>query len=64
MEKRTFGIILILLGIVGLILAGVNFMKGGGNTHNVKQIVTFGVLGAVFFFAGIGLIQNTRDKAT
>ena len=64
MEKRTFGIILILLGIVGLILAGVNFMKGGSNTHNVKEIVTYGVLGAIFFFAGIGLIQNTRDKAT
>jgi hypothetical protein len=64
MEKRTFGIILIILGIAGLILAGVNFMKGGGNTHNVKQIVTYGVLGAIFFFAGIGLIQNTRDKAT
>jgi hypothetical protein len=63
MEKRTLGIILSLLGITGLILAGVNFLNGGGN-YNVKQIVTFGVLGAVFFFAGIRLIQNTRDKAT
>jgi hypothetical protein len=64
MEKRTLGIVLALLGILGLVLAGVNFLKGGGNTYNVKQIVTFGVLGAVFFFAGIRLIQNTRDKAT
>jgi len=64
MEKRTLGIILTLLGIVGLILAGVNFLKGNSNTYNVKQIVTFGILGAVFFFAGIRLIQNTRDKAT
>lgn len=64
MEKRVFGIILSLLGIVGLILAGVNFMNDGANTHNIKQIILYGVLGAIFFFAGIGLIRNTRDKAT
>jgi hypothetical protein len=64
MEKRTLGIILTLLGIAGLILAGVNFLKGSSNSYNIKQILTFGILGAVFFFAGIRLIQNTRDKAT
>ena len=64
MEKRVFGIILALLGIVGLILAGVNFMNDGASTHNIKQIILYGVLGAIFFFAGIGLIRNTRDKAT
>ncbi len=64
MEKRTLGIILALLGMVGLILAGVNFMNGGSNTHNIKQIILYGVLGAIFFFAGVGLVRNTRDKAT
>jgi hypothetical protein len=64
MEKRTLGIILALAGVVGLILAGVNFMNGGANTHNIKQIILYGVLGAIFFFAGVGLIRNTRDKAT
>jgi hypothetical protein len=64
MEKRTLGIILTLLGITGLILAGVNFLNDGGTKYNIKQILTFGILGAVFFFAGIRLIQNTRDKAT
>jgi hypothetical protein len=63
MEKRMFGIILTVLGIAGLILAGYNFMNGGG-TKNVKEVVMYGVLGAIFFFAGIGLIRNTRDKAT
>jgi hypothetical protein len=24
----------------------------------------YGVLGAIFFFAGVGLIRSTRDKAT
>jgi uncharacterized membrane protein len=64
MEKRVLGIILSLLGVVGLIMAGVNFMNGGGGTRNVKEIVIYGVLGAIFFFAGIGLIRNTHDKPT
>ncbi|MET0392675.1 MAG: hypothetical protein ABW019_06020 [Chitinophagaceae bacterium] len=64
MEKRTIGIILIVLGVAGLVLAGANFLGGGSNSYNIKQILTFGILGAIFFFAGIGLIRNTRDKAT
>jgi uncharacterized membrane protein len=64
MEKRVLGILLAILGIVGLILAAYNFMNGGANNHNIKQIIIYGVLGAIFFFAGIGLIRNTSDKAT
>ncbi|MEO6547059.1 MAG: hypothetical protein ABIN94_03640 [Ferruginibacter sp.] len=64
MEKRVLGIILTILGIVGLIAAGYNFMNGGQGTRNIKEIILYGVLGAIFFAAGIGLIQNTRDKAT
>ena len=64
MEKRVLGIILSLLGVVGLIMAAVNFMNGGGGTRNVKEIVIYGILGAIFFFAGIGLVRSTRDKAT
>ena len=61
MEKRVLGIILSLIGVIGLIMAGVNFMNGG-DTRDIKQIVVYGVLGAIFFFAGIGLIRNTRDR--
>ena len=64
MEKRLLGIILSLLGIVGLIYAGVTFMNGGTGEKNIKAIIFTGVLGAIFFFAGIGLIKNTKDKAT
>ncbi len=63
MEKRIMGILLSVLGIVGLILAGINFMNGSG-TRDIKQIVIYGVLGAIFFFSGISLIRTTRDKAT
>lgn len=64
MEKRVLGILLTLLGVVGLIVAAVNFMNGGSTTHNIKAIVIFSILGAVFFFAGIGLVRNTSDKPT
>ena len=64
MEKRVLGIILSLLGVVGLVLAGFKFLNGGGGNYNLKEIVLFGVLGAIFFFAGIGLVRNTSDKPT
>jgi hypothetical protein len=64
MEKRVLGIILSLLGVVGLIYAGINFMNGGAGERNVKTIIFSGILGAIFFFAGISLVRNTKDKAT
>lgn len=64
MEKRILGIMLSILGIVGLILAGINFMNNGQGTKNVKSIFLYGVLGAIFFFAGISLVRNTKDKET
>ncbi|MBK8983620.1 MAG: hypothetical protein IPM38_15225 [Ignavibacteria bacterium] len=64
MEKRIFGIILSLLGIAGLILAAFNFMNGGYGERNIKEIIIYGILGVIFFFAGIALLKSTKDKAT
>ena len=62
MEKRVFGVILTLLGITGLGLAAYYFIQGNtAANHNLKSIVVYGILGLLFFFAGIGLIRNTRD---
>ncbi len=62
MEKRLFGVILTILGIAGLIIAAYNFVQGNsGTTHNVKSVLVYGILGLLFFFAGIGLIRSTRD---
>jgi hypothetical protein len=63
MEKRMFGIILTVLGIIGLILAAINFLNGGANTQNVKEITVYGIVGLIFFFAGIGLLRTTKDRA-
>lgn len=63
MEKRILGIILTLVGVVGLIVAGVSFMNKGNGEYNIKTIAMYGILGAIFFFSGIGLVRSTNDKA-
>jgi len=35
-----------------------------GNTasnHSIRAVTMYGILGLIFFFAGIGLIRSTRD---
>jgi uncharacterized membrane protein len=61
MEKRIFGIILTLLGIAGLVAAAITFVQTNADNRNIKAILVYSILGAVFFFAGIGLIRNTQD---
>ncbi len=63
MEKRVLGIILSLLGVVGLIYSGIAFLNGNSDTRNIKLIVFSSILGSIFFFAGISIVRNTKDKA-
>lgn len=58
--KRTFGTILSILGIVGLIYTGVGVIQKSGE---VTTLVVVGVIAIIFFFTGIGLVRNTADKA-
>lgn len=53
--------ILTLLGVIALIFGAVTFVNHSGNTYNMKVIVTCGILGVIFFFAGIGLVRSTTD---
>lgn len=61
--KRLFGVILTILGIAGLIYAAVIFMNSEGAGRQIKTLVVYGLLGAIFFFTGIGLIRTTADDA-
>lgn len=61
--KRTFGIILTVLGIGALIYFAVLFIKASGTERQVKILIVYGLLGCIFFFTGIGLVRNTRDDA-
>ncbi len=63
MEKKMFGIILTLLGIVGLIAAAISFINSGKGSSNIKMITVYGILGVVFFFTGIGLLKTTKDTS-
>jgi hypothetical protein len=57
--KRTFGTILTILGIIGLIYAAVGFVNGNA----MRPLVVYGILGIIFFFTGIGLVRSTQDVA-
>ena len=61
MAKRVLGIVLSLLGILGLIMAGVTFMNHSVGEHSAKSIAVYAILGAIFFFAGIALVRDTKD---
>ena len=61
--KRIFGALLTSLGIGGLIYPAVLFVNTSGSIYSVKSFVIFGVLGLIFFIAGIGLIRTTKDES-
>lgn len=61
--KRIFGALLTLLGIGGLIYAAVLFVNSTGNDNTVKALAIYGLLGLVFFFAGISLVRTTKDES-
>ena len=61
--KRIFGALLTILGIGGLIYAAVAYATGAPGNQNTRMLITFGVLGLLFFGSGIGLIKNTKDEA-
>ena len=61
--KRTFGAILTILGIGGLIYTAFLFMNTGGAGQDIRGIIIFGLLGMVFFIAGISLVRTTKDES-
>jgi len=61
--KRIFGAILTVLGIVGLIYAAYIFANTTTQEQSVKQTAIYGIIGLIFFIAGIGLVKNTRDDS-
>jgi len=58
--KRTFGTILTILGIIGLIYTAVNVIQKSGD---MTSLIVVGVLGVLFFFTGISLVRTTADIA-
>ncbi len=60
--KRIFGALLTILGIGGLIYAALMFANHSSGAHNTKLLITFGILGLLFFGSGISLVRTTKDE--
>ena len=58
--KRTFGAILTVLGIIGLIYTGASIIE---RSAQASTLLVVGVIGLLFFFSGIALIKTTADDA-
>jgi len=58
--KRTFGAILTVLGIIGLIYTGIGIIN-----HNaqITTMVVIGIIAVIFFFTGISLVRTIKDEA-
>jgi predicted Na+-dependent transporter len=61
--KRTFGIILTVLGIAALIYFATLFINTTNTQKEIKILIVYGLLGIIFFFTGISLIRGTRDDS-
>ena len=61
--KRMFGALLTLLGIGGLIYTAIIFANTNGDNRDIKSLIIFGTLGALFFVSGIGLVKATKDES-
>jgi hypothetical protein len=61
--KRIFGAILTVLGIGGLIYTSIVFVNSPAGTLEVKSLITYGILGLLFFISGIILVRTTKDEA-
>jgi uncharacterized membrane protein len=58
--KRTFGAILTVLGIIGLIYAGIGVIN---HSSQVTTLIVVAIIAILFFFTGISLVRNTKDEA-
>ncbi len=61
--KRIFGALLTILGIGGLIYTAILFVNSSGGTYSIKALLIYGILGIIFFAAGISLVRTTKDES-
>ncbi len=62
--KRIFGSVLTVLGICILIYGAIVFVNSSSLPgHTVKALLTYGILGMIFFISGISLVRLTKDES-
>jgi len=57
--KRTFGSILTILGIIGLIYTGISIIN---HSNAATTMVVVGIIAILFFFTGVSLVRTTKDE--
>jgi uncharacterized membrane protein len=62
--KRIFGALLTALGIAALIYTAMFFVNNSSSSeHHVKSLLTYGMIGLLFFIAGVNLIKTIKDQS-
>ncbi len=61
--KRIFGSLLTLLGILAIIYAAFQYMDFQGGNKNLRSLAIYGIVGLLFFLAGLSLIRTTKDES-
>ncbi|WP_348811018.1 hypothetical protein [Flavobacterium maritimum] len=61
--KRLFGALLTVLGIGGLIYTAILFANASTEIRDIKPLITYGLLGIIFFMSGISLVRTTKDES-
>jgi hypothetical protein len=61
--KRIFGALLTLLGTGSIIYAALLFINNNGGNKNIRTLVIYGIIGLLFFLAGLSLIRTTKDES-
>jgi predicted Na+-dependent transporter len=61
--KRIFAALLTILGTAGLIYAAILFINSPDGTRSIKSLTIYGILGLIFFIAGISLVRTTKDES-
>ena len=56
MEKKTLGIVMLLLGLCGMLVAGMEFVDGNGGIRNLVIVMIYTISGAALFFGGINIL--------
>lgn len=61
--KRIFGALLTILGICGLTYAAILFANASTEIRDIKPLITYTLLGIIFFMSGISLVRTTKDES-
>ena len=64
MERKILGTVLLVLGVCGLIVAGMVFVNGNGSMQNIIHTIIYIISGSALFFTGLDFVMPQREIST